>query len=258
MDSSRAGLGDQKQAASWEFTPCLSSLFSIIKCVVLREACSLSDYSMFVACLLWFLLGILPTYSMKPLVYGVCFPFYSSSHPLGMDSQKSQGKNSQKRANSDTRIRRVQKEAKDPKPRPEMSSLSLESIESRLLVYKKNEFVYEEDIKVLKREIHLREVAITNLRRKLDLAQKQKDEIQLTVENFENSSKNLSKLLDCQIVDKCKTVLGYSEPTVKKPIVKTSEAKANSADKPEVVRKNNGAPIIKDWVSNNEEEDVPH
>ncbi|GJT27022.1 hypothetical protein Tco_0907297 [Tanacetum coccineum] len=59
---------------------------------------------------------------------------------------------------------------------------SLESIEARLLVYKKNKSVYEEDIKVLKREIHLREVAITKLRRKLELAQKQKDEIQLTVE----------------------------------------------------------------------------
>ncbi|GJR03562.1 hypothetical protein Tco_0526546 [Tanacetum coccineum] len=86
----------------------------------------------------------------------------------------------------------------------------LESVEARLLVYKKNESVYEEDIKVLKREIHLREVAITELRRKLELAQKQKDEIQLTVENFENSSKNLSKLLDCQIVNKCKTCLGYN------------------------------------------------
>ncbi|GKD05447.1 ribonuclease H-like domain-containing protein, partial [Tanacetum coccineum] len=53
----------------------------------------------------------------------------------------------------------------------------LESVEARLLVYKKNESVYEEDIKVLKREIHLREVAITNLRRKLELAQKQKVEI---------------------------------------------------------------------------------
>ncbi|GKB31975.1 hypothetical protein Tco_0871376 [Tanacetum coccineum] len=53
----------------------------------------------------------------------------------------------------------------------------LESVEARLLVYKKNESVYEEDIKVLKREIHLREVAITELRRKLELAQKQKDEI---------------------------------------------------------------------------------
>ncbi|GKB85132.1 ribonuclease H-like domain-containing protein [Tanacetum coccineum] len=66
----------------------------------------------------------------------------------------------------------------------------LESVEARLLVYKKNESVYEEDIKALKCKINLREVAITELRRKLDLAQKQKDEIQLAVENFENSSKN--------------------------------------------------------------------
>ncbi|GJX45763.1 hypothetical protein Tco_0262439 [Tanacetum coccineum] len=153
----------------------------------------------------------------------------------------------------------------------------LESVEARLLVYKKNEYVYEEYIKVLKREIHLREVAITELRRKLDLAQKQKDEIQLTIENFENSSNSLSKLIDCQIVDKCKTGLGYnvvsppytgnfmppkpdlsfsglkefvnkpivSEPTAKKHVVETSEAKTN-ADKPKAVRKNNGAPIIED------------
>ncbi|GKB65838.1 ribonuclease H-like domain-containing protein [Tanacetum coccineum] len=164
----------------------------------------------------------------------------------------------------------------------------LESVEARLLVYKKNESVYEEDIKVLKCEIYLRELAITELRIKLELAQKQKDEIQLTVENFKNSSKNLNKLQDCQIVDKCKTGLGYnvvpppytgnfmppkpdlsfsgleefvnepivSEPTVKKPVVETSEAKA-SGDKPKVVRKNNGAPVIKDWVSDCEEEDVP-
>ncbi|GKC22538.1 hypothetical protein Tco_1024688 [Tanacetum coccineum] len=152
----------------------------------------------------------------------------------------------------------------------------LESVEVRLLVYKKNESVYEEDIKVLKCEIHLREVAITELRRKLELAKKQKDEIQLTIENFENSSKNLSKLIDFQIVDKCKIGLGYnvvpppytgnfmppkpdlsfsgleefmnepivSEPTVKKPVVETSEVKA-SANKPKVVRKNFGPPLLK-------------
>ncbi|GJU96267.1 ribonuclease H-like domain-containing protein [Tanacetum coccineum] len=88
--------------------------------------------------------------------------------------------------------------------------IGLESVKARLLVYKKNESGYKEDIKVLKREIHLREVAITELRRKLELAQKQKDAIQLTVENFENLSKSLSKLIDCQIVDKCKTGLGYN------------------------------------------------
>ncbi|GKE80392.1 hypothetical protein Tco_1550392, partial [Tanacetum coccineum] len=164
----------------------------------------------------------------------------------------------------------------------------LESVEARLLVYKKNEFVYEEDIKLLKREIYLKDVAITELRRKLELAQKQKYEIQLTVEKLENSSKSLSKQINCQIVDKCKTGLGYnvvpppytgnfmppkhdlslsgleefvnelivSEPTVKKHVVKTSEAKA-SVDKPKVDKKNNGAPIIEDWVSDSEEEDVP-
>ncbi|GKD78092.1 hypothetical protein Tco_1340713 [Tanacetum coccineum] len=148
---------------------------------------------------------------------------------------------------------------------------SLESVEVRLLVYKKNESIYEEDIKVLKCEIHLRELAITELRRKLELAQKQKDEIQLTLENFENSSRNLSKL-DCQTVDKCKTGLGYntvpppytgnfippkldlsfsgleeftSEPIVNKPVAENSEAKTSEA-KLKAVRKNNGAPIIED------------
>ncbi|GKB89588.1 ribonuclease H-like domain-containing protein [Tanacetum coccineum] len=104
------------------------------------------------------------------------------------------------------------------------------------------------------------EVAITELKRKLELAQKQKDEIQLTIENFDNSSKNLSKLIDCQIVDKYKTGLGYnvvpppytgnfmppkldlsfsgleeftSEPIVIKPLLleETSEAKASKIEK---------------------------
>ncbi|GJZ43952.1 hypothetical protein Tco_0591207 [Tanacetum coccineum] len=151
----------------------------------------------------------------------------------------------------------------------------LESVEARLLVYKKNEYVYEEDIKILKREIYLREVAITKNLEELNWHQKQKDEIQLTGENFENSSKSLRKLLDCQIVDKCKIGLGYNtvpppyignfmplkpdlsfsgleefvnepivgEPTVRKPVVEFSEVK-NSADKSKAVRKNNSAPII--------------
>ncbi|GJW42780.1 ribonuclease H-like domain-containing protein [Tanacetum coccineum] len=110
----------------------------------------------------------------------------------------------------------------------------LESVEARLLVYKKNESIYEGDNKVLKHEIHLREVAITELRMKLELAQKQKDEIQLIVERFKNSSKNLSKLIDFE-----------------KSKAKASEAKSKA------VRKNNGAPIIKDWVFDNKEDDVP-
>ncbi|GJT93770.1 putative ribonuclease H-like domain-containing protein [Tanacetum coccineum] len=158
----------------------------------------------------------------------------------------------------------------------------LESVEARLLVFKKNESVYEEDIKLLKREIYLRDLDITELKRKLELATKEKDEVQLTVQKFENSSKSLSKLLDSQIMDKCKTGLGYnavpppytgnfmppksdlvypslddfvdvnesvSESVVEKPTIETNE--------PETSRKENGAPIIEDWVSDSDEENVP-
>ncbi|GKG26224.1 hypothetical protein Tco_0399370 [Tanacetum coccineum] len=65
------------------------------------------------------------------------------------------------------------------------------------------------------------------------------------------------------MVDKCKTGLGYNVvpppytgnfmPT--KPDLSFS-AKASKA-KPKAVRKSNGAPIIEDWVSDSEEEDVP-
>ncbi|GJU13474.1 hypothetical protein Tco_1135870 [Tanacetum coccineum] len=47
-----------------------------------------------------------------------------------------------------------------------------------------------------------------------------------------------------------------SEPAVKKPIAKNSEAKI-SKEKPKAVKKNNGAPIIEEWVSDSEEEYVP-
>ncbi|GKC33419.1 ribonuclease H-like domain-containing protein, partial [Tanacetum coccineum] len=137
----------------------------------------------------------------------------------------------------------------------------LESVKARLLVYKKNEFVFEDDMKVLKCEIYLREVAIIEHRRKLDLAQIQKDEIPLKYNvvpppytgNFmppkpDLSFSGLEEFVNEPIV---------SEPIVKKPVVETSEAKA-SVDKPKAVRKNNGAPIIAEWVSDSEEEDVPH
>ncbi|GKB98001.1 hypothetical protein Tco_0984138, partial [Tanacetum coccineum] len=97
--------------------------------------------------------------------------------------------------------------------------ICLESVEARLLVYKKNESVYEKNIKVLKRKIHLREVAIIE-------AEKGKEFVNEPI---------------------------VSKSTVKKPIVENSEDKASKA-KPKAVRKNNGAPIIEDWVSDSEEE----
>ncbi|GJX37592.1 putative ribonuclease H-like domain-containing protein [Tanacetum coccineum] len=85
----------------------------------------------------------------------------------------------------------------------------LESVEEKLEVYKANESIYLQDIKGLKFEIHIGEITIRELRKKLDIVQKEKDGIQLNVDKFEHASKSLNKLIECQIVDNCKKGLGY-------------------------------------------------
>ncbi|GJR17981.1 putative ribonuclease H-like domain-containing protein [Tanacetum coccineum] len=85
----------------------------------------------------------------------------------------------------------------------------LESVEARLDVYKKNEAVFKEDIKILKLDIKLRDNALTELRKKFEKAEKERDDLKLILEKFENSSKNLSKLLDSQVSENSETVFGY-------------------------------------------------
>ncbi|GKA89987.1 hypothetical protein Tco_0811799 [Tanacetum coccineum] len=104
----------------------------------------------------------------------------------------------------------------------------LESIEEKLEIYKANESIYSQDINVLKFEIECKGIAIKELKKKQEIAQKEKDGIQFNVNKYKNVSKSLDKLIDSQIVDNCK----------------------------KVVRKNNGALTIEDWVSNSEEENV--
>ncbi|GJV22756.1 hypothetical protein Tco_1375451 [Tanacetum coccineum] len=53
----------------------------------------------------------------------------------------------------------------------------LESVEARLDVYKKNEIVFEEDIKILKLDIKLRDNALTELRKKFEKAEKERDDL---------------------------------------------------------------------------------
>nr|GEY17191.1 hypothetical protein [Tanacetum cinerariifolium] len=148
-----------------------------------------------------------------------------------------------------------------------------------LLVKRFNYLVHRlEDIKVLKVKIQMKEIAIKELRRKLEVAQKEKDGIQLTVDKLENASKGLNNLIECQIVDNCKKGLGYknynavSPPYTRnfmppkpdlsytsldefanKPIAENTKS---SKEESKAVRKNNDALIIKEWVSDDEENNV--
>ncbi|GKB34653.1 ribonuclease H-like domain-containing protein [Tanacetum coccineum] len=145
---------------------------------------------------------------------------------------------------------------------------------------KKNESVYVENINGLKWDIQVGEITIRELRKKLEKIQKEKDSIQFNVDKFENASKSLNKLIECQIVDNCKKGLGYENynavpppyignfmpPTpdlsftgldefVNKPIVENSKA-MSSEKEPKVVKKNDDALIIEEWVLDDEEENV--
>ncbi|GJX12090.1 ribonuclease H-like domain-containing protein [Tanacetum coccineum] len=86
----------------------------------------------------------------------------------------------------------------------------LESVEARLAHYKKNETVFEESINVLKLKVRLRDNALVENKRKLEKAEKERDELKLTLEKFQNSSKSLNNLLESQVCDKFKTGLGYN------------------------------------------------
>ncbi|GKB67217.1 hypothetical protein Tco_0928629 [Tanacetum coccineum] len=86
----------------------------------------------------------------------------------------------------------------------------LESVEARLARYKKNEVVFEESINVLKLEVKLRDTALAENKKKLEKAEKERDELKLTLEKFQNSSKSLNNLLKSQVIDKFKNGLGYN------------------------------------------------
>nr|GEX65257.1 ribonuclease H-like domain-containing protein [Tanacetum cinerariifolium] len=55
----------------------------------------------------------------------------------------------------------------------------LESVEARLLVYKQNESVLEENIKLLNIEVQVRDTALTTLRQKLDTTEKERDDLNM-------------------------------------------------------------------------------
>ncbi|GKA64165.1 hypothetical protein Tco_0763771 [Tanacetum coccineum] len=63
----------------------------------------------------------------------------------------------------------------------------------------------------------------------MEKAEKERDELKLTLEKFQNSSKSLNNLLESQVVDKFKTGLGYNaaSSTAVESFVNTSEMLEN-------------------------------
>ncbi|GJU20398.1 putative ribonuclease H-like domain-containing protein [Tanacetum coccineum] len=163
--------------------------------------------------------------------------------------------------------------------------MGLESLESRIVVHEKNEAVYEEDIAFLKYDVQVKDISIKDLKNQLEEALKEKDDLKLKLENFEESSKNLTKLINGQISAKDKAVndrfktgegfhavpppytgnympsrpdlsfVGLDDSVYKTKVseTKTSISK-DIVEKPKTIRPS--APIIEEWDTNSDNDSV--
>nr|GEZ45559.1 ribonuclease H-like domain-containing protein [Tanacetum cinerariifolium] len=161
----------------------------------------------------------------------------------------------------------------------------LESVEARLLVYKQNKSVLEENIQLLNIEVQLRDTALTTLRHKLDTTEKEMDDLNLKLEKFQTSSKRLTDLLASQTSKKAG--LGYNSQAFTKDMFDCDNYYSFKSDsdswppsnlydrfvpsggyhavpplfsptKPEQdLSSRPSAPIIEDWVFDSEDDDMP-
>nr|GEU70952.1 retrovirus-related Pol polyprotein from transposon 17.6 [Tanacetum cinerariifolium] len=165
----------------------------------------------------------------------------------------------------------------------------LQSVEERLVHYKKNEAIFTEKINVLNLEVKLKDNVLADYVTNLEKTEKERDELKLTSKKLQNSSKSLNTLLDSQVSDKSKAGIGYKELipesfgnymppkrylrlidehfkseyvdvyNVSSSGVTTVDANHKgmfSKEEPKPVKKNCfSPPIIEDWVSESEEED---
>nr|GEX83194.1 ribonuclease H-like domain-containing protein [Tanacetum cinerariifolium] len=132
---------------------------------------------------------------------------------------------------------------------------SLESVETRILVYKQNEFVFEENIKLLNIEVQLRDNALVALRKKLEKAEQERDDLKLKFQPSDGYHDVPPPYTGTFMPPKPDLVFNTA-PT----IVETDHSAFTvqlSPTKPEQDLSHTNrpiTPIIEDWVSDSEDE----
>nr|GEU53496.1 hypothetical protein [Tanacetum cinerariifolium] len=84
---------------------------------------------------------------------------------------------------------------------------ALESVEARLVMYKKNESILQENINMLKNEVEARDSVLVTFKQILNQAEKERDDLKLKFDKFQTPSQSLTELLASQKHDK--QGLGY-------------------------------------------------
>ncbi|GJR42509.1 ribonuclease H-like domain-containing protein [Tanacetum coccineum] len=162
----------------------------------------------------------------------------------------------------------------------------LSILEGQILKYKESEVLFSEEIALLKRSVGHKEYLMGLLRTELEKVKEEKEGFEFKIAKFEKSSKDLDQLLASQITDKSKKGFGYNAVPSPHPLILNrptpldlsysglEEFKQPEVDKdwkgkffypanqvreeePKKARENNDAPIIEDWVSDDEDDVEP-
>ncbi|GJX13642.1 hypothetical protein Tco_0205400 [Tanacetum coccineum] len=155
----------------------------------------------------------------------------------------------------------------------------LDTVEAQLVTYRKNEVLFSEEVDVLKREVGIKQYEINMLKTEFEKVKQEKDGIEFKIEKFDKASKDLDQLLESQITNKSKKGLGYSAVPPPHPLIYNRPNKLDLSysgleefQQPEFevyglrdnksvcenssneTKKNSDAPLIEEWVSDNEDE----
>ncbi|GJY54489.1 ribonuclease H-like domain-containing protein [Tanacetum coccineum] len=155
----------------------------------------------------------------------------------------------------------------------------LASVEEQLVFYKKNEVMLCDQIAVLKRDASFKDSEINALNIQIEKLKKEKESNQIKIDNFENASKSLDKLIGSQISDNNRKGVGYNAvppPPIglfAPPTIDLSNSGLKEFQQPEFegyglkenkgvcenssneIKKTTDAPIIEDWVSDCDEDE---
>ncbi|GJZ31245.1 hypothetical protein Tco_0576292 [Tanacetum coccineum] len=87
----------------------------------------------------------------------------------------------------------------------------LSQVEARLVKFKINESKFFEKIRVLERDLELKDYKIENLTNELEEVKKERDGVDSKLEKFVNSSKDLDQMLESQKLGKDKKGVRFDE-----------------------------------------------
>ncbi|GJS33055.1 putative ribonuclease H-like domain-containing protein [Tanacetum coccineum] len=103
----------------------------------------------------------------------------------------------------------------------------LATIEEKLITYRKNDVLFSEEVKVLKREVACKDYEINVLKSEFKKVKQEKEGIEFKIEKFDNASKSLNMLLESQITEKSKKGLGYNVVPPPHPLIYNRPKKLN-------------------------------